>query len=227
MPVVTGNTYFRTNHPGRCLLQRLIHTIGQFAMRVFVATVKSDSTDATRNSKSEMRGRANFPDRFGELGWLFERFDQDSRTKSDKPGQPGQTRTNPDLPGLWIESGADYIRSLSLFRTLEKSEVLDRIRTPGKNPNFRTNRTLGKKSELPDKSNAGEKIRTSGQIRTPGKIRTPGQIESPGKNPNSRTNPNAGKNPKSRTNPNAGKKPKPRKKYKPRKKTKITEKPDR
>src|SRR5690606_34105122 len=71
MPVVTGNTYFRTNHPGRCLLQRLIHTIGQFAMRVFVATVKSDSSDATRNSKSEMRGRANFPDRFGELGWLF------------------------------------------------------------------------------------------------------------------------------------------------------------
>ncbi len=175
-------------------------------MRVFVATVKSDSSDATRNSKSEMRGRANFPDRFGELGWLFERFDQDSRTKSDKPGQPGQTRTNPDLPGLWIESGADYIRSLSLFRTLEKSEVLDRIRTPGKNPNFRTNRTLGKKSELPDKSNAGEKIRTSGQIRTPGKIRTPGQIERWGKNPNSRTNPNAGKNPESRTNPNAGKK---------------------
>src|SRR5690606_27029865 len=168
MPVVTGNTYFRTNHPGRCLLQRLIHTIGQFAMRVFVATVKSDSSDATRNSKSEMRGRANFPDRFGELGWLFERFDQDSRTKSDKPGQPGQTRTNPDLPGLWIESGADYIRSLSLFRTLEKSEVLDRIRTPGK-------------------------IRTSGQIERWGKNPNFRTNPNAGKNPNSRTNRTLGK----------------------------------
>src|SRR5690606_10070514 len=177
MPVVTGNTYFRTNHPGRCLLQRLIHTIGQFAMRVFVATVKSDSSDATRNSKSEMRGRANFPDRFGELGWLFERFDQDSRTKSDKPGQPGQTRTNPDLPGLWIESGADYIRSLSLFRTLEKSEVLDRIRTPGKNPNFRTNRTLGKKSDLPDKSERREKSELPDTSNSVTKIRTPEQIQ--------------------------------------------------